>query len=1203
MAAVYEVVDCANQRRLALKQFRPTAATDVKRGRVLFEREYHTLSQLSHPCIVSAFDYGDDEAGPYYTMELIEGEDLRALAPMPWREACSVLRDVASALAAVHARRLIHRDLSYRNARCPSDGRAKLLDFGALATFGVASDVAGMAPFVSPEALRGRRLDARSDLFSLGCLAYWLLTGRLAFDAQRNDELEAMWALGALPPSAIVGSVPEALDGLVAALMHLDPGARPQSAADVISRLSAVAGLPDEDARVTARAYLASPRLCARDREVERIRRRVAMSFERPSPSPSSDVTGRFRTQRADSSRATVDLTPSLGSTAAPSTKKPNIVVIAGAAGTGRTRMLQELVVEAKLAGARALSVCAAAVRQAPYELAARLVEELLVQRPDLLKRLPAESRLLIEGLRAGPEPVPNEGIGQPIALQERRVKTAHALAELFEAAAADSGLLIAVDDVHRCDEPSATALMTIAGRTHGQRILLAMTRDVGARARATSVIDWLEARAIRVDLEPLDAVAVDELTRSLFGSSPHVRALGTWLFGVSAGNPFVCIELLDHLIAEGTIRYDGGVWLLPEDPAAQGLPETLTAMLQARVAGLTPRARAVAELLSLFDAPLPIDQCIELVDLGSDQAVFEAVDELILHGLCVGDGTTHRLAHEQLREVVRERMDDDRRRALHKRVGELLLSQWPQTSAEILEAAYHLIEGDEAARGASLLARLSRSNPFFALLAGPRAARVLERALESAPQQSAARRLALQIPLLIQRSDLEAGDARLGDAVIEQLSRDIGLDRFALLGSAGEAHRRLRQVIDESQRRFEATPKSERGLPPLEALVRLPPCVMNLARMHAVACDIRAVQRLVRVVEPYRHLGEIGRTVYDSVLALIESLQGRNVAADERYERMLQSLESPAHRMSYSPFVFHLWRCELHAMTGTRCADQHAVAIEQAQHLERSGVETHQYEAMLIRMLVHLRRAEQTRAERLGDALEELLVQQRGGWHHRGWLAVLKSMAYSRLGDTLALKQCISRLADMHDTFPHYHPYEQTTRGYYLYHVGDHPAALAMFDAVLDVNAPGEHEVWRHAARGRALALVAQERHAEALAYMQQAIAHAAVVGVGDAQLKRPLAPLLLQCRAELGEADAAALTLDASIAALSQEDRGPLLLVEAHCARARVAILQERPDLARAATKAAEQHVRRAESRALVASYERWLERTRRSRFPPPP
>jgi serine/threonine-protein kinase len=139
MAIVYEVLDAVTHDRLALKQLSLTAEEAMPRARTLFQREYHALSQLAHPCIVAVRDYGLDAQGPYYTMELLDGEDLRGLSPLPWPHACRLMRDVASCLGVLHARGLLHRDVHYRNVRCTTDGRARLLDFGTLSTFGAAS--------------------------------------------------------------------------------------------------------------------------------------------------------------------------------------------------------------------------------------------------------------------------------------------------------------------------------------------------------------------------------------------------------------------------------------------------------------------------------------------------------------------------------------------------------------------------------------------------------------------------------------------------------------------------------------------------------------------------------------------------------------------------------------------------------------------------------------------------------------------------------------------------------------------------------------------------------------------------------------------------------------------------------------------------------------------------------------------------------
>src|SRR4029077_5529235 len=108
------------------------------------------------------------------------------------RAACEALRDVAPALALLHSQRLLHGDISPRNVRLQS-GRAKLLDFGAAAPFGLSNEVIGTPECMAPEVLRQRKLDARTDLFSLGALAYFALTGRAAYPVRELREAEAVW--------------------------------------------------------------------------------------------------------------------------------------------------------------------------------------------------------------------------------------------------------------------------------------------------------------------------------------------------------------------------------------------------------------------------------------------------------------------------------------------------------------------------------------------------------------------------------------------------------------------------------------------------------------------------------------------------------------------------------------------------------------------------------------------------------------------------------------------------------------------------------------------------------------------------------------------------------------------------------------------------------------------------------------------------
>ena len=152
MATVYVVHDSQTNERLALKALRSSGDDSRdQRAQQLFEREYHTLVQLAHPHIVRVHDYGLCRGLPYYTMEVLDGGDLKDHTGCDWQTACRMARDVCSALSLMHSRRLVYRDLGPRNVRWTEDGHAKLIDFGALVEMGGPQPAVCTPPVAAPE--------------------------------------------------------------------------------------------------------------------------------------------------------------------------------------------------------------------------------------------------------------------------------------------------------------------------------------------------------------------------------------------------------------------------------------------------------------------------------------------------------------------------------------------------------------------------------------------------------------------------------------------------------------------------------------------------------------------------------------------------------------------------------------------------------------------------------------------------------------------------------------------------------------------------------------------------------------------------------------------------------------------------------------------------------------------------------------------
>jgi eukaryotic-like serine/threonine-protein kinase len=437
MGVVAEVADRGSGERLALKRLHHGASALQAS---LFEREYRTLASLRHPRVVRVHEYGVDDDGPFYTMELLSGSDLAARAPMPWREVCACLRDAASILGLLHARELLHRDLTPRNLWQTPDGRLTLIDFGALTPFGATRQVIGTPAFVAPEVLKGGVLDQRTDLFALGALAYWLLTGTHAFRASDFSELHQLWQNAPAPPSSLAKhvrgadlSIPRALDELVTSLLRIDPSERPHGTSEVVSRLNAIAGLEPEPEDVVVPGYLESSAFVGRRRE----RACFSVALERASGGA------------------------------------PQCVMIEGPEGSGRSRLLAECATIARLSGALVLETEASPGGR-PFHAALRVAR-------GLVEALPLAARVASGGhapvladwapelaARLGAEATPPPA---PDVLSDR-LRKQMALTSWLRAVARERTLVLLADDLERIDDESAGLLVTLV-RDGDARILV----------------------------------------------------------------------------------------------------------------------------------------------------------------------------------------------------------------------------------------------------------------------------------------------------------------------------------------------------------------------------------------------------------------------------------------------------------------------------------------------------------------------------------------------------------------------------------------------------------------------------------------------------------------------------------------------------------------------------------------------------------
>ncbi|HTJ84252.1 MAG TPA: serine/threonine-protein kinase [Polyangiaceae bacterium] len=249
-------------RPAAIKLIRADGASDPDR-RTRFEREARATAALRSPHTVQLYDFGvTSEATFFYAMELLDGVDLERLVrdagPMPPARAVRVLSQVCESLEEAHRQGLIHRDVKPANILLCRYGLesdfAKVLDFGlvralaeeppARAGSGVTQQnvIVGTPAFMAPEMATSGKADARADIYAFGCVAYWLLTGQLVFEADSPMKILVRHVHDPVePPSSRSGAgVPEELDAIVLDCLAKEPEQRPASMAEVRARLARV---------------------------------------------------------------------------------------------------------------------------------------------------------------------------------------------------------------------------------------------------------------------------------------------------------------------------------------------------------------------------------------------------------------------------------------------------------------------------------------------------------------------------------------------------------------------------------------------------------------------------------------------------------------------------------------------------------------------------------------------------------------------------------------------------------------------------------------------------------------------------------------------------------------------------------------------------------------------------------------------------
>jgi len=577
MGQVFRARDTRLGRLVAIKLIR---AEHILHGEfhIRFQREARATAALNHPHICTLYDVGEHEGAAYLVMEYVEGQTLASRlreGPLPFDQLIRYGVEIAQALTAAHERGIIHRDLKPANLMLTPTG-IKVLDFG-LAKFAgpesssdslngasVARSILGSPSYMSPEQTRGEELDARSDLFSLGCVLYEAATGVRPFRGSSVFDILREVASGhPAPPSSLRPELPAEWDGILRQALAKDRARRYQSAVDVFRALESLRGRP---AQSRPRREEREPEpVFGRERELSKLGELLQSAL---------DGTGR-------------------------------VALVTGEPGIGKTALTGAFVYAARRRNPDLLLARGACVEQygagEPYLVFLDALGSLL-QGPGgegllaLLRRFAPTWCLQFPAVfsSVAMEQLQREAIG---ATKDRMLRE---LADAFAALTTEAPVLLFLEDVHWVDPASVDMLRHLAERASGQRLMILATarpEDI-ERGNPTLKKCYTEMHARGVcDEVPLGALKEPDIAAYLdahYSPNDFPPELVGLIHSKSEGHPLFATGAIQLLAERGDIVRESGAWHL-KPPLAQielDAPVSMRSMIEKKVSLLNDHQR-----------------------------------------------------------------------------------------------------------------------------------------------------------------------------------------------------------------------------------------------------------------------------------------------------------------------------------------------------------------------------------------------------------------------------------------------------------------------------------------------------------------------------------------------------------------------------------------------------------------------------------
>jgi predicted ATPase len=832
MGVVYRAHDSLLQRPVAVKTLSP--ALFGEEGARRFLREAQAVARLQHPSIVAVFDAVEEGGSLAIVMELVEGQTLRELLPLPIPRVVEIAVQVLGGLEYAHGQGVIHRDLKPENIIVTDEGSAKLMDFGLARSEGRSrltqtGMVVGTVAYMAPEqALRGQA-DARSDLYALGCVLYEAVTGRPPFEAE--DPISVITQHINVPP---VGprfhnpAVPPVLEAVILRLLAKDPDRRYRSAGEVAQVLGAL--------RAVESAVPVPEKMTGTDM-VESIRQGVLVG----------------RAAELQTIKRLFDEAASA---------EGRLVLIGGDAGIGKTRLIEEAITYARLRGARVFSVkCYEG--QVPYEPFSRIVRDAVDDAaPDeatlTLGEHAADLARIVPGIR---EKV--REMGEPISLppDKERARILEGFTRTLVNLSARTTVMLAVDDLHLADRATLELLRYLSPEIQRRRLfIIAAFRDEELD-RLTDFAEILkqllrERHATRLTLDALTLDEVGELIQRMAGHRAKPMVFARRIQEVTEGNPYFIEQVIQALFQQGTLYIKDGQWSTDFDEggryADMPIPASVRGVVDARLKPLGEASRRALLYAAILGRQFSFDMLRRVLGETEDQlldVLDQALRARLIREVRVGGEDRYEFAQTMTREALYDSVSRHRRRRLHAQVGDALEAFYgAQAAAHAPELAAHFLEaGDDEQSIRYALLAAEKADELYAHEETVRWYETARELLEDSGQTERALEVAekLAIPYLY------SGRPEKSVEIYKHLLAEV--ERRGERRQAAELNRKIGHVYHVSWDFAAAVPHLEKALAdmPEEDSAETLSILLDLARALNFSADPREAEVLARRALP----------------------------------------------------------------------------------------------------------------------------------------------------------------------------------------------------------------------------------------------------------------------------------------------------------------------------------------------------------------